>query len=343
VEAVSDVIEVSYTGDLLAHRRCPRAWAYEKHAGFIPYEQVQAMEGRLLHHAMEWMSRRYRDDETLPTREQLLEQLERFYRVLRSRGISTAFTTREDTLERILGNLFRGKKLRSPVAAAILGAEHTEYELRSVRKVLKADFAGKSRILLTGIIDLVLQQQNPLTYRQVWKWDDIDALLGRIHAGREAAAAGDREIWDIKGSRIETPYLIDYVRQVITYAALFRERTGTLPSRCVLFFVNEKRDEDALLSIPLDDALVDSGLRWTVEQVADLQRTRRSFERDPAAVAGGTVLRRGQPVGKRVDEVLRAQCTGCAQRFDCEEYTTHLGSTPQHVKRDVSLYVVGKN
>ena len=47
---MNDVIEVSYTGDLLAHRRCPRAWAYEKHAGFVPYEQVQAMEGRLLHH-----------------------------------------------------------------------------------------------------------------------------------------------------------------------------------------------------------------------------------------------------------------------------------------------------
>src|SRR5689334_21543080 len=30
VAAVTDVIEVSYTGDLLAHRRCARAWAYEK-------------------------------------------------------------------------------------------------------------------------------------------------------------------------------------------------------------------------------------------------------------------------------------------------------------------------
>ena len=50
----SDVVEVSYTGDLLAHRRCPRSWVYEQHAGFHPYEQIQAMEGRLVHHAMEW-------------------------------------------------------------------------------------------------------------------------------------------------------------------------------------------------------------------------------------------------------------------------------------------------
>ena len=58
---MTDIIEVSYTGDLLAHRRCGRAWAYEKHAGFHPYEVVQAMEGRLIHHAMEWLTRQYQD------------------------------------------------------------------------------------------------------------------------------------------------------------------------------------------------------------------------------------------------------------------------------------------
>ena len=144
---MSDVIEVSYTGDLLAHRRCPRAWCYENHAGFVPYEQVQAMEGRLLHHAMEWMSRRYADGGGLAVRDELREQLERFYRVLRSRGITTAFTTRDEVLDRITDNLFRGEALRRPVEAAVRGAEHTEYELKSVRKVLKTDFAGKNRIL----------------------------------------------------------------------------------------------------------------------------------------------------------------------------------------------------
>jgi DNA helicase-2/ATP-dependent DNA helicase PcrA len=340
---VSDVIEVSYTGDLLAHRRCPRSWCYEKHAGFVPYEQVQAMEGRLLHHAMEWMSRRYRERGELVSREQLREQLERFYRVLRARGITTAFITRDEVLERITDNLFRDGSLRRPVEAAVRGAEHTEYELRSVRKVLKADFAGKSRILLTGIIDLVLQQRDPLEYLQVWKWGDFDALTGKPARGREAAEPGDHEIWDIKGSRIKTPYLTDYVRQVVTYAALYRERTGKLPRRCVLFFVNEPRDEHALLSVPIDETVVESGLRWTVEQVADLQRTLTTFEQDPETVAGGTVLRRDRAVGDRVDEVLRAQCTGCAQRFDCTEYLAHLGSTPSKVKRDVSPYTVTKN
>src|SRR5205814_1700884 len=142
---------------------------------------------------------------------------------------------------------------------------------RSVRKVIEADFGGKSRILLTGIIDLVLQQQDALTYRQTWVWDDVDTLRGKPQKIADAAAPGQREIWDIKGSRIKTPYLIDYVRQVVTYAALYRERTGMIPRRCVLFFVNEERDEQALLSVPVDDAIIESGLRWTIEQVADLQ------------------------------------------------------------------------
>ena len=53
---MTEAIEVSYTGDLLAHRRCARAWCFEKQAGFQPYEAVQAMEGRLVHHAMEWLT-----------------------------------------------------------------------------------------------------------------------------------------------------------------------------------------------------------------------------------------------------------------------------------------------
>lgn len=340
---MNDVVEVSYTGDLLAHRRCPRAWCYEKHAGFVPYEQVQAMEGRLLHHAMEWMSRRHREDGKLATQEQLREQMEHFYRVLRSRGITTAFTTKEEVLQRITGNIFKKGTLRRPVEAAIRGAEHTEYELRSVRKVLEADFAGKSRILLTGIIDLVLQQQDPLTYERVWDWEDLKLLTGEPKLKQEIATPGQREIWDIKGSKSKTPYLVDYVRQVVTYAALYRERTGELPDRCVLFFVNEPDDGRALLSVPIDDAIVEAGLRWTVEQVADLQETLTSFESGPDNVEGGTVLRRDRPVGERVDEVLRAQCTGCAQRFDCPEYTAHLGSTSKKVKRDVSPFVVTKN
>ena len=89
---MTDVIEVSYTGDLLAHRRCSRSWAFEKYAGFQPYEQVQAMEGRLIHHAMEWMARRYRETRRHVTLDALDDQMKRYFRVLWARGLRTAFT-----------------------------------------------------------------------------------------------------------------------------------------------------------------------------------------------------------------------------------------------------------
>jgi DNA helicase-2/ATP-dependent DNA helicase PcrA len=328
VVAVNDVIEVSYTGDLLAHRRCPRAWAYENHVGFVPYEQVQAMEGRLLHHAMEWLARRYADDGVLARRAELEKQLDHYYRVLRSRGIVTAFATRQDVLDRILRNLYKTRrdnsKLQWTVETVIRGAEHTEYQLRSVRKVIPKDFAGKKKILLTGIIDLVLQQPDSLTYHRSWKWDDRDELLGHVEHEEVKAKPGDQEIWDFKATRAASEFQIDYVRQVATYAALYRERTGELPERCVLFFVNEREEENRLLAIPIDDEIVEKALEWTVGQVERLRATTIEFSKSPMAVAGGSLLEMGKPVGERITGELKKQCTACAQRFDCDEYKAHL-------------------
>ena len=138
---MTDVIEVSYTGDLLAHRRCARAWAYEKRAGFQPYEVVQAMEGRLVHHAMEWLTRQYQ--ETLGRRrhvtdEELRRQLDRYFKVLWARGIRTTFESKQATLDRVVENLFPRGQIDPVVKAVIEGAVHTEYELRAVKKVLPA-------------------------------------------------------------------------------------------------------------------------------------------------------------------------------------------------------------
>lgn len=337
---MNEVIEVSYTGDLLAHRRCPRAWAYEKHVGFVPYEQVQAMEGRLLHHAMEWLARRYTDDGVLANRSELADQLEHYYRVLRSRGIVTAFSTREEVLKRILDNLFKTKrdssKLQRPVEAVIRGAEHTEYQLRSVRKVIPEDFAGKKKILLTGIIDLVLQQPDSLTYQKRWSWDDREELLGHVEGKEIQAKPGDEEIWDFKATKASSEFQIDYVRQVATYAALYRERTGKLPARCVLFFVNERDEEDRLLAVPVDDELVDKALEWTVGQVEQLRATTIQFAKGPVAVAGGSLLERDKPVGQRITAELKKQCTACGQRFDCNEYKAFLKGSPRRLDRETN-------
>ena len=345
---MTDVIEVSYTGDLLAHRRCGRAWAYEKRAGFQPYEVVQAMEGRLVHHAMEWLTRQYQEQlgrRRHVTEEELRRQLDRYFKVLWARGIRTLFASKQETLDRVTGNLFPGGQIDPVVKAVIEGAVHTEYELRAVKKVLPADaadFAGKSRILLTGILDLVVQQQSPLTYDQNWAWDATNRLEGHVEGRRLTAATGDVEIWDYKATRANSPFLNDYVRQLLTYAALYRDRTGHLPVRCVLFFINEPaRMNRRLLAVDVSPAIVDAALAWTYEQVRLLRATSSAFEDDPATVEGGELGRRDKSVGDRLSAETKQQCTACAFRFDCTEYTANLEGGAGH--QDVALSNVFKN
>jgi hypothetical protein len=337
---VNDVIEVSYTGDLLAHRRCARAWAYEKYAGFQPYEQVQAMEGRLIHHAMEWLAKFRRTRKQHATRDELQAQLEYYFKVLWARGVRTAFTTKAKTIDRVLDHLFPpsrpgqpGTRMHPTVRAAIEGAQHTEYELRTVRKLVEFEHDGKKRLLLTGILDLVIQQQEPLVYERVWEWTNRAALTGGVGRRRLAARPNDLEVWDYKGTRAKSPYLADYVLQLLTYANLYRERTGRRPERCVLFFINEPKPEDKLLAVELDDGLLESALSWTVDRVKDLQKTIRAFRDNPCGVEGGDhVGSDGQPA---VSELLSQQCTGCGRRFGCATYERSLpgGSTNRDVDR----------
>lgn len=337
---MSDVLEVSYTGDVLAHRRCPRSWCYEKYAGFYPYEQVQAMEGRLIHHSMEWLARRFRETKKHPSATEFRDQLERYFRVLWSRGFRTAFSTKAATLDRVEITLFPGGKLDATVKTVVEGALHTEYEIRAVHKLIKADFFGKTRMLLTGIIDIVVQQQEPLAYHRVWKWSALGSLNGHVAKVDLAASVNDLEIWDYKGTRAQTPYKTDYVRQLLTYAALYKERTGVLPDRCVLFFVNEPIKAERLVVVPIDEQIVARSLEWTISQVKELRKTTLRFETDPCSVEGGSLHLVGNPVGQRTDEELKKQCTACGLRFDCTEYRTYLAK-PNHP--DIRLDNVNKN
>lgn len=345
---MTDVVEVSYTGDLLAHRRCARAWAYEKRAGFQPYEVVQAMEGRLVHHAMEWLTRQYQealDRRRHVTDQELRRQLDRYFRVLWAKGIRTTFESKQATLDRVVENLFPRGQIDPVVKAVVEGAVHTEYELRAVKKVLPADmvdFAGKSRILLTGILDLVVQQPDSLTYDRTWTWDSIETLEGHTEEKSTVAAQGEMEIWDYKATRASSPFCSDYVRQLLTYAALYRDRTGELPARCVLFFINEPPDKSRrLLAIDVSEAIVDAALDWTYEQVRLLRATDAAFQDEPGDLEGGELARRSLPLGQRLTAETKQQCTACSFRFDCTEYTANLEGGARH--QDVVLSNVFKN
>ncbi len=336
----NDVLEFSYTGDILAHRRCPRAWSFEKLAGFHPYEQIQAMEGRLIHHAMEWMANELRRTDAFPDVDALQAQLEKHYRVLYARGVRTAFTSKKEILGRVQNNLFPGGQPDEIVRAAIEGAKHVEYEIRTVRKLIAQDFAGKKRLMLTGVLDLVLQQEKPLTYDRSWRWQDLDTLTGVPEETPVFAQPNEWEIWDYKGARADSTYLTDYARQLVAYAKLFEERTGNLPARCVLFFVNEQTDERRLMAIPVDDTIAQAALEWTIKQAQKLRATELVFQANPEDVEGGSVETSRLAPGSAITVELKAQCTACGQRFDCKEYIDFLGGSDHN---DVSRTFIGKN
>ena len=277
---VSDVIEMSYTGDILAHRRCPRAWAYGKKAGFHPYEQVQAMEGRLVHHAMDGSREKHaKPTDTLRglaacTAALLLRN------PLGARGKNGVRAPGRRPGPRGEPPLPRGA-LDPIVRRAIEGVLHTEYELRAVRDVLPDHLGGKSKILLTGIIDLVLQERAPLTYERRWRWTSPSQLAGEVcerdcfsqqRGCRTLGLQGHPRIHEIRR---------DYVRQLSTYAALYRDRAGEF-HRDASFSSSTSLTlhGDFLPSRSLKDCW-DAGIALTKAQAAALQASVAVFERNP--------------------------------------------------------------
>lgn len=364
---MGDVIEVSYTGDLLAHRRCPRAWAYEKHVGFQPYEQMQAMEGRLVHHAMEWLTVCYKKNKRHARADECLAQLAHYFRVLWARGVRTRFERKIETLHRVITNLYPGGKpsnavevpgkneldasayanssMHTTVKAVVEGAIHEEYEIRSIRQIVPAKNGGKSKLLLTGVLDLVVQAKSPLAYPRTWRWDDSDLRDGTVTTVATHAREGDVEIWDYKGSSAATQYKADYARQLLAYASIYTERTGQMPARCVLFFINEKTPDLQLLAIPVSPAIIDAAIDWTHTQVENLQESLALFRAGPDKFAGGEFDLRKKPVHERVTAELQQQCTACGQRFGCREYSEYLRArNPKGgVPADIDRCAVSKN
>ena len=161
---------------------------------------------------------------------------------------------------------------------------------------------------------------------------------------QDSAQAGDLEIWDYKGTRASTEYRDDYVRQVVTYAALLEDRIG-LPARCVLFFVNESDPGLRLLSIPVTREVIDGCVDWTEEQVRELRQTVLEMQQDPLAIEGGDIRLRDRPPAERVTEDLGKQCTACGQRFDCNAYASALaeGRPRRGVHPDIDIRNIHKN
>jgi hypothetical protein len=328
---MSDVVEVSYTGDILAHRRCPRAWAYHRHVGLHPYEQVQAMEGLLAHHAMEWLTIFYRENGRHANAEELAKQLMNRYSVLRSRGVRSEFVKKVVIITRVVLILFplaappslaegtfdKSAPLDDVIRACVEGAVHTEYEIKSVQALTPGAYPSKNKYLLRGVLDLVRQESGTFEYHRVFVISNPADCSGTLKAGTVATKVDDVEIWDYKASKPDTPYIGDYVRQLLTYAAIYHQHTGKLPKRCVLAFLRQPKKgtlADHLVAIEITQPLVDAALNWTTNQIGAIGSSVITFRKNPLAISAG------DEGSGTISTELRNQCTTCGQRFDCISY-----------------------
>lgn len=106
-----------------------------------------------------------------------------------------------------------------------------------------------------------------------------------------ASDAGDGnaiEIWDYKGATkpsVGDPEYQRYVFQMQVYADLYRQKTGTSPSKAILYFLNElggdpaptTRPVNALLEVNLNQPAVQQALQsfdQTVQQIEGCRATR---------------------------------------------------------------------
>jgi DNA helicase-2/ATP-dependent DNA helicase PcrA len=100
-------------------------------------------------------------------------------------------------------------------------------------------------------------------------------LKGRVDLLRESN--GDLELLDFKTDYrppLDAPQLVDYERQLCTYAYMFERRYGKRPARLLLYWTREKQHQDAVME-----------LRYRPEVVAQVQQafltvTKRIHEKD---------------------------------------------------------------
>ena len=162
------------------------------------------------------------------------------------------------------------------------------------------------------------QESGTFEYHRVYEISDPGDCSGSLKPGNVKTSTDDVEIWDYKASKPNTPYIGDYVRQLLTYAAIYHRHTGSLPKRCVLAFLRQPKKgtlAEHLVAIPINQSLVDAALKWTTNQVGAIGTSVTTFRGNPKVIPAGD-----EGSGK-ISKELRNQCTACGQRFDCASYS----------------------
>jgi PD-(D/E)XK nuclease superfamily len=240
----------SVTADILAYEQCSLQYAAFAVRRYEPALVVQLFYGTIIHQVLDRAHAHYRGElgvppGTLPT----------------DTDIENYFTQVENAL----------------IARRIRAVQSVREQARNI---LKRFNSLEGPILYPRIIDTECRLQ--ADQGQYILHGNVDVLA--------ASDVGDNtvEIWDYKGANrpsVGDPDYQRYVFQMQVYADLYRQKTGTAPSKAILYFLNEltgppvptTRPVNALLEVNLDPAAVQQALQsfgQTVQQIEVCRATR---------------------------------------------------------------------
>ena len=240
----------SVTADILAYQQCSLQYAAFAVRRYEPALVVQLFYGTVIHQVLDRAHAHYRGElglpaGTLPTDADIDNYFAQVENALIARRVRAVQSVREQA-NRILK---RFNSLEGPT----LYPRILDTECR-----LQAD---QGQYILHGNVD----------------------VLAASDIGANAV-----EIWDYKGANkpsVGDPDYQRYVFQMQVYADLYRQKTGTAPSKAILYFLNElggepapiTRPVNALLEVNLDPTAVQQALQafgQTVQQIESCRATR---------------------------------------------------------------------
>ena len=271
----------SVTSDILAFQQCSIQYGAYAVRRYEPALVVQLFYGTVIHQVLDRAHMHYGGQlgvpkGTMPTETDIERYFDEVENALKARRIRAVRNVRDQAL-RVLQrfNTLEGPSLYPRIV-------DTECLLQS----------EEPGYILHGNVDVVANAEN----------DDTEGV----------------EIWDYKGTTrpsLGDPAYQRHVFQLQVYADLFRRKTGKVPTKAILYFLNElapgpkpkRRPVDALLEVALNPAAVQKALAAFGKTVQDIEFCRLSRKwPDPNEDPG------------------EATCDACDLRWNCAA-TSALG------------------
>lgn len=271
----------SVTSDILAYQQCSIQYGAFAVRRYEPALVVQLFYGTIIHQVLDRAHAHFRGElgfpqGSMPTDADIDNYFREVENALKARRIRAVSNVRDQAL-RVLQrfNSIEGPRLYPRII-------DTECLLQS----------DQQTYILHGNVDVLAQTEN--------------------------GSSDQVEIWDYKGARRPSagdPEFRRYEFQLQVYADLYQRKTGIVPTKAILYFLNElasdpiptARPVNALMEVDLDPSKVQQALQsfgQTVQQI-ELGRSTRQWP-DPNDDPG-------EPTCDACD--LRWNCTAAATKF----------------------------